>query len=285
MVKGDVVIPAGMMPIQFNRPLRQSHAALPIAGERDHDRHIRQGSAIPRIERHGPLRSLAKGGEVAIKEVHRRKFFPTHLASRINLNRPPGGISGAIQRFLPWIEPIEILQLVQVRKTGPGVGVVGLAFERPFQAGAEHGMLLRIDLLHEGVVAQDKFGRAKLLHLSISRGGGHGANQNSIPVRDGGHDVVGEVVLNLECARVAALAIAALAINDFAVIRLRPKLRAAHGVHQLRADAKGAASFAYAALDHIACVQFTAHHADIRCLGFVGHRGIVGDNLKIRKSR
>jgi hypothetical protein len=39
---------------------------------------------------------------------------------------------------------------------------------------------------------------------------------------------------------------------DFAVIRLRPKLRAAHGVHQLRADANGAASFAYAPLDHIA---------------------------------
>ena len=120
--------------------------------------------------------------------------------------------------------------------------MVGLAFQRPFQAGAEHGMLLGIDLLHEGVVAQDKFGRAEFLHLSISSRGGHGANQNSIPIRDGGHDVVGEVVLNLEGARVA----------DFAVIRLRPKLRAAHGVHQLRADANGAASFSYAPLDHIA---------------------------------
>jgi hypothetical protein len=103
-------------------------------------------------------------------------------------------------------------------------------------------MLLGIDLLQEGVVAQDKFGRAEFLHLSISSGGSHGANQNSIPISDGGHDVVGEVVLNLECARLA----------DFAVLRLRPKLRAAHGVHQLRADANGAASFACAPLDHIA---------------------------------
>src|ERR1035441_1217301 len=110
--------------------------------------------------------------------------------------------------------------------------------EKLAQAGAGLG----IDLLHEGVVAQDKFGRAEFLQLSISSGGGHGANQNSIPIRDGGHDVVGEVILNLECARVA----------DFAVIGLGPKLRAAHGVHQLRADANGAPSFAYAPLDHIA---------------------------------
>jgi len=41
------------------------------------------------------------------------------------------------------------------------------------------------------------------------------ANQNSIPIRDVVTIVVGEVVLNLEGACVA----------DFAVIRLRPKLR------------------------------------------------------------
>src|SRR5713101_9589420 len=120
--------------------------------------------------------------------------------------------------------------------------MVGLAFKRPFQAGAKFSMLLGIDLLHESVVAQDKFGRAEFLHLSISSRGGHGANQNSIPIRDGGHDVVSEVVLNLEGAGAA----------DFAVIRLRPKLRAAHGVRKLRAHANGAASLFYAPLDHIA---------------------------------
>jgi len=94
------------------RLLRQSHAALPIAGERNHERHKSQGSAVPRIERHGPLGSLAKGGEVAAKEVHSREFFPAHLAGRINLNGPPSGLARALQRFLPRIEPIEILQLV-----------------------------------------------------------------------------------------------------------------------------------------------------------------------------
>ena len=74
--------------------------------------------------------------------------------------------------------------------------------------------------------------------------------------------MVGEVVLNLECAGVA----------DFAVICFRPKLGAAHGVHQLRADPNGAASFAYAPLDHIAGAEFTAHRADIRCATFVSHR-------------
>jgi len=87
--------------------------------------------------------------------------------------------------------------------------------------------------------------------------------------------VIGEVVLNLECARVV----------DFAVKCLRPKLRAAHGVRQLRADANGAAPFSYAPFDHVARAQFTAHRADIHCAAFVSHRRIVGNDLKIRKSR
>src|ERR1022692_4084629 len=41
-----------MMSIEFNSSLRQSHTALPIAGERNHDRHISQGGAVSRIERH-----------------------------------------------------------------------------------------------------------------------------------------------------------------------------------------------------------------------------------------
>src|ERR1019366_9706923 len=125
LVKGDAVIPAGMMPIEFNRSLRQSHAALPIAGECNHDRHPSQGGAVPRIERHGPLRSLAKGGEIAAKELRSREFSPSHLAGWINLDRPPGGLTRALQRFLPWIEPVEILQMVEVRKTGPSGGAVG----------------------------------------------------------------------------------------------------------------------------------------------------------------
>lgn len=269
------MIPAGMMSIEVDRSLRQSHAALPIAGKGNHDRHISQGAAVSRIERHGPLGSLAKRGKIATKELHGREFLPAHLAGGINLNGPPGSLPRALQRFLLWIEPIKILQLVQTGKTGPGGSVVGLAFQHPLQAGAEHGMLQGIDLLHEGVVAQDQFRRAEFLHLSTSRGSGHGANQNSIPIRDGGHDVVSKVVLNLECPRVA----------DFAVKRLRPKLRAADGVGQLLTDANGAASFAYAPLDHIAGAQFTAHRADIRCAAFVSHRGFVGDDLKIRESR
>src|SRR3982075_3581 len=43
--------------------------------------------------------------------------------------------------------------------------------------------------------------------------------------------------------------------------------------------------FAYAPLVHIARAQFTAHRADIRSAAFVSHRRIVGDDLKIRKSR
>src|ERR1700688_2628818 len=129
-------------------------------------------------------------------------------------------------------------------------------------------------------MAQDKFRRAEFLPLSISSGGSHGANQNSISIRDGGHDVVGELVLDLECARVADLV-----ITDFAVIRLRPELRAVRGVHQLRAHSKGAASSAYASLDHIARAQFTAHRADIGRAAFVSQRRIAGDNLKIGKSR
>ena len=48
--------------------------------------------------------------------------------------------------------------------------MVGLVFQRPFQSGAEHGMLLGIELLHEGVVAQDKFVRAEFLHISKDDG-------------------------------------------------------------------------------------------------------------------
>ena len=68
------------MSIEVNSSLRQSHAALPIAGERNHGRHGGQDGAVPRIERHGPLRSLAKRGEIATKEVHIRELFPAHLA-------------------------------------------------------------------------------------------------------------------------------------------------------------------------------------------------------------
>src|ERR1019366_4561970 len=121
-----------MMSIEFNSSLRQSHTALPIAGERNHDRHISQGGAVSRIERHGPLRSLAKGGEIATKEVHSREFFPAQLAGRINLNGPPGGLTRALQRFLLRIEPVEIFKLVEIGKTGPGGGVVGRALPRPF---------------------------------------------------------------------------------------------------------------------------------------------------------
>jgi hypothetical protein len=34
------------------------------------------------------LRSLAKRGEIATKEVHIRELFPAHLAGRINLKAP-----------------------------------------------------------------------------------------------------------------------------------------------------------------------------------------------------
>src|ERR1035438_10866050 len=119
MVKGYVVIPAGMMPVEVNCSLRQSHAALPIAGERNHDRHKSQGGALPRIERHGPLRSLAKGVEIATKEVHSREFFPAHLAGGINLNGSPGGLTRPLERFLPRIEPIEILQFASAIKNVP----------------------------------------------------------------------------------------------------------------------------------------------------------------------
>jgi hypothetical protein len=50
MMKKNVVISAGMMSIEVNSSLRQSHAALPITGERNYDRHISQGGAVPRIE-------------------------------------------------------------------------------------------------------------------------------------------------------------------------------------------------------------------------------------------
>src|ERR1700683_1501870 len=170
MVKKNVVIPAGMMSIELNRSLRQSDAALPIAGERNHDGQESTGGAVPRVERNGPLCILAERGEIASKEVHRREFFPTHLAGRINLDGSPGGLARALQRFLPRIEPIEILKQVYIGKTGPGGGVVGLAFQRPFQTCAEQGMLSGIELLKVSVVTQDKFGRAEFLHLTISSG-------------------------------------------------------------------------------------------------------------------
>src|ERR1022692_3582855 len=104
MVKKDVVIPAGMVSIEVNRSLGKRKAAFPIAGEPNHERHVGPGDAIARIERHGPLRSLAKCSEIAAKEVHSREFFPAHLAGRINLNGSPGGLPPALQWFLTRIE-------------------------------------------------------------------------------------------------------------------------------------------------------------------------------------
>jgi len=96
MVKKDSLIPAGMMAIEVHRPLHQGHAALPIAGEPNHDRHGSHGRAVARIERHDPLGGLAERGEIAAKEVKIRELFPAHLAGRINLDGAPRGLPRAL---------------------------------------------------------------------------------------------------------------------------------------------------------------------------------------------
>ena len=50
VVKKDVVIPAGMMPVEVHRSLHQTHAALPVASEGKHGRQVGYGGPVPRIE-------------------------------------------------------------------------------------------------------------------------------------------------------------------------------------------------------------------------------------------
>src|SRR5579871_4868574 len=66
-------------------------------------------------------------------------------------------------------------------------------------------MLLNIDLLHEGILAQHKFGRREFLDFAIPGGRGHGADQNPVRIRHGGHNVIGQVVLNLKSVLAAYL--------------------------------------------------------------------------------
>src|ERR1700755_1650113 len=80
VVKEDEVIPAGMMAVEVDGSLGDGDAAVPFAGEGEHQRHVNQGGTVARIQRHGAVGGFAEGDEIAAEKLDGGEFFPAGLA-------------------------------------------------------------------------------------------------------------------------------------------------------------------------------------------------------------
>jgi hypothetical protein len=84
-----VVIPAGMVRAELDRPRRQLNAALPVARVTEKSAHIRHGVTTARIQGQRTLGRRAKSTQIAAEVLHHGESVIRHLTGKI-------GIEGAL---------------------------------------------------------------------------------------------------------------------------------------------------------------------------------------------